>query len=216
MSGFLANLAGLALGVQQPGAARLALPPRFGGGVVTDTGLEAETVVHAVMGRAVAMAATSSTPTEQPATGAVQSYGSVQPAHRMPRSDEEVVRRAATGRSQAALAEVVERSTVERPHTSATQASRQQPEPFERRGAEAPRTVAPLTTSRTPPARSAPISPAALASRVTAERELRPVVTITIDRIEVRAPREALPQPPARRPRPEPSQSLADYLEARP
>jgi hypothetical protein len=133
------------------------------------------------------------------------------------RSDEEVARGAATGRGQAARADVVEQLTAERPHTPAMQASRQQPKPFERRAAaEGPRTVATHIPSHMPAARSAPISPAALASRVTAERELRPVVTITIDRIEVRAPREALPQPAPRRPKPAASQSLADYLGARP
>lgn len=217
MSGFLANLAGLALGVPQPGAARLALPPRFGGRIATDIGLEIEPDAQASTGSATAMPAPAGAPTRQPANSVMQSHGPAEMPHRTRfRNDEEVVHGPTTGRDQAA-ADAVEQSTAERLHTPVVQATRQPLAQFERRAAaEAPRTVAPPTTSRTPPARSAPISPAALASRVTAERELRPVVTITIDRIEVRAPREAPPQSPPRRPKPEPSQSLADYLEARP
>lgn len=217
MSGFLANLAGLALGVSHPGAARLALPPRFGGGIATDTGLEAGAVVQAITGSAAAMPAPDRAPKGQPANSVVQSHESVQPAPRMPfRSDEEVVRGSATGLDQAAPAAAVQPSTAERPHMLAIPVSRQQPKPFERRAAaEAPRAVAPPLPTSPTPARSAPISQAALASRVTAVRQPRPVVSITIDRIEVRAPRETLPQPALRRPKPEPSQSLADYLEAR-
>lgn len=217
MNSFLANLAGLALGVSQPGAARLAQPPRFGGGIASDIGLEAGAVVQAIAGSAAAMPAPDRAPKGQPANSVVQSYEPVQPAPRVPfRSDEELVRGSASGWGQVVPADIAEQSAAGRLPTPAMRASLKPPKPLERRAAaEAPRTVVPLTPTSPTPARSAPISQAALASRVTAMREPRPVVTITIDRIEVRAPREALPQPALRRPKPEPSQSLADYLEAR-
>jgi hypothetical protein len=72
-----------------------------------------------------------------------------------------------------------------------------------------------LAIDRASPTRSAPLSQAVVASRTAVERETRPVVNVTIDRIEVRAPRDTPPQPPPRRAKAQPSVSLADYLTGR-
>jgi hypothetical protein len=58
----------------------------------------------------------------------------------------------------------------------------------------------------------APLSAAVVAARPRASRDERPVIHVTIDRLDVRAP--AGPKAPAerRKARPLPSQSLADYL----
>lgn len=68
----------------------------------------------------------------------------------------------------------------------------------------------------TPAAHVAPLSAAAVANRAAVERVSRPVVNVTIDRIEVRAPRETQAKQPERRAKPQPSVSLADYLGVRP
>jgi hypothetical protein len=72
-----------------------------------------------------------------------------------------------------------------------------------------------LVIDRPSPTRSAPLSEAVVAGRTTVEREPRPVVNVTIDRIEVRASRDTPPQPPQRRAKAQSSVSLADYLTGR-
>jgi len=62
----------------------------------------------------------------------------------------------------------------------------------------------------------APLSAAAVASRAGIERDARPVVHVTIDRIDVRAPRDAeKPEAAPKRAKVQPQISLADYLGAR-
>lgn len=58
--------------------------------------------------------------------------------------------------------------------------------------------------------RAAPLSPAVVAGRVMAVREQAPVIHVTIDRLDVRAPARA--EPARQRPRPQPTVSLSDYL----
>jgi hypothetical protein len=62
---------------------------------------------------------------------------------------------------------------------------------------------------------AAPLTSAALANRTIVNREPPPIVNVTIDRLEVLAPRETAKSQMPRRPRPQPSVSLADYLGAR-
>ncbi|MFO1086053.1 MAG: hypothetical protein U1E21_15925 [Reyranellaceae bacterium] len=59
---------------------------------------------------------------------------------------------------------------------------------------------------------AAPLSDTVVAARTRAPREERPVVHVTIDRIEVRAPAAPKAVAERRKSRPLPSQSLADYL----
>ena len=58
--------------------------------------------------------------------------------------------------------------------------------------------------------RAAPLSPAVVAGRAMAVREQAPVIHVTIDRLDVRAPARA--EPARQRPRPQPTVSLSDYL----
>jgi hypothetical protein len=58
--------------------------------------------------------------------------------------------------------------------------------------------------------RAAPLSPAVIAGRAMAVREQAPVINVTIDRLDVRAPARA--EPARQRPRTQPTVSLSDYL----
>lgn len=58
--------------------------------------------------------------------------------------------------------------------------------------------------------RAAPLSPAVVAGRAMAVHEQAPVIHVTIDRLDVRAPVRA--EPARQRPRPQPTVSLSDYL----
>jgi hypothetical protein len=62
----------------------------------------------------------------------------------------------------------------------------------------------------------APLSAAAMAGRAEDARQAQPVIQVTIDRIDVRAPAPSRPAPAARRAAAEPSMSLADFLSAGP
>jgi hypothetical protein len=59
---------------------------------------------------------------------------------------------------------------------------------------------------------TAPLSDVVIAARPRAPREERPVIHVTIDRLEVRAPTAPKAAVERRKSRPLPSQSLADYL----
>src|SRR5262249_4054619 len=58
--------------------------------------------------------------------------------------------------------------------------------------------------------RAAPLSAAVVAGRAMAVREQPPVIHVTIDRLDVRAPARA--EPARQKPRPQPTVSLSDYL----
>jgi hypothetical protein len=61
-------------------------------------------------------------------------------------------------------------------------------------------------------ARAVPLSETAVASRMSAPRDERPAIHVTIDRIDVRASAPDKPGTAVRRPRPEPAVSLSEYL----
>jgi hypothetical protein len=83
---------------------------------------------------------------------------------------------------------------------------------------DAPAATAPvLPVVAMPPAphretRAAPLSATVMSSRIGTARDDRPVIEVTIDRIDVRASPADKPGPPARRQRPEPTVSLSEYL----
>lgn len=83
---------------------------------------------------------------------------------------------------------------------------------------DAPAATAPvLPVVAMPPAppretRAAPLSATVMSNRISTARDDRPVIEVTIDRIEVRAPPADKPGPSARRQRPEPTVSLSEYL----
>jgi len=58
----------------------------------------------------------------------------------------------------------------------------------------------------------APLSDAVVAARPRSPREERPVIHVTIDRLDVRVPAAPNAAAERRKARPLPSQSLADYL----
>jgi hypothetical protein len=76
----------------------------------------------------------------------------------------------------------------------------------------APRRAATATAGDTMPL--APLSDGAVAARTQAHRPPAPVIHLTIDRIDVRAPAPSRAAPPARRAPAEPSLSLSDFLAA--
>ena len=59
---------------------------------------------------------------------------------------------------------------------------------------------------------AAPLSESAVAARIAPPVDAAPVIHVTIDRIDVRAPETTRPAAPARPTRRQPSMSLADYL----
>lgn len=72
------------------------------------------------------------------------------------------------------------------------------------------------STTRTPLAIDAPMSSRALAARITPHAEQAPIINVTIDRIDVRAPAAPERAKPSARSRPSPpNQSLSDYLRGR-
>lgn len=81
-----------------------------------------------------------------------------------------------------------------------------------------PVVASPAAVPPAPPARTAPISAAAIETLAAARVPPRPVIHVTIDRIDVRAPATAPRAAPANRSRSSmaPGVSLADYLRAGP
>ena len=74
----------------------------------------------------------------------------------------------------------------------------------------------PASTTSTPLAIDAPMSSRALAARITPHAEQAPIINVTIDRIDVRAPAAPERAKPSARSRPStPTQSLSDYLRGR-
>jgi hypothetical protein len=226
MSGFLTNLASLALGEPQSGAARLSLPPRFGSGVAESTSFE--TIEQ--MDRAAAPAPVTPVPAAAPVRHPVKEDMSRNPhaaAERPTALASEPAIKRPPGENVEPVLPSIERRAVETPKmpppiatTQPTAMPPQQPAASElwRAPSVLPHIVPAkgiLAIDRASPTRSAPLSQAVVASRTAVERETRPVVNVTIDRIEVRAPRDTPPQPPQRHAKAQPSVSLADYLTGR-
>jgi hypothetical protein len=226
MSGFLANLAALASGIPRSGAARLALPARFAAS-------NAQPIVEEV---AATMQATGVQP-DVPATGTRVTDGDTPLPRRRASAPrvEQVTPPAADPSSpqlqtshpsperHAVMETPVRWPVLSRHELSArTDASAEQPvsmPPLHLREDHSAQPAAPLqraSPARAPATHPAPLSEAAVAGRATAERGMQPIVHVTIDRIDVRAPREAPKAGPApRRTKPESSVSLADYLKVR-
>ncbi|MGH8445496.1 MAG: hypothetical protein ACREVL_09515 [Solimonas sp.] len=228
MSGFLANLAALASGTPQPGAARLALPARFAASNAVLPVVEevATTTQAADIQPDVSSAGTRVTEGDTPLPGHRTRAPSVEQVTRPaadPLSAQQQTSRPSSSERQA-VAEISARRPALSSHdlSARTDASAEQPvsmPPLHPREDYSAQPAAPL--QRAIPARAsathpAPLSEAAVAGRTTADRGVRPIVHVTIDRIDVRAPREAPRATPApRRAKPESSVSLADYLKVR-
>jgi hypothetical protein len=80
------------------------------------------------------------------------------------------------------------------------------------RTAIASASLLPMLPASRSDARAAPLSDTAVASRMSTSRDERPIIHVTIDRIDVRAPAPDKPGTAVRRPRAEPAVSLSEYL----
>lgn len=230
--GLLAHLARLARGEAPAGAARVSLPPRF-----SETSLVAGQPFGEIIdeGRASPVTPASRQPSSE-AMGRIEtppmsgrSWGPEErrdepgvsmgsrpippPSKLAPTQDE--TRPGETGRPMPA-ARSLDAGRSPPPATAPVRsdvATAPQSRPL-RIPAESvpPVNGSAVTGGQRTPMIVAPLSDAVVAARPRASREERPVIHVTIDRLDVRAP--AGPKAPAerRKARPLPSQSLADYL----
>ena len=225
MTGFVDRLAAMALGTPQPGAARVALPARFlppSGGAPFD--------------QADASPGDDPAPIPQPWPSATPQVSpcpitaQISPPRRAPANaahDGGTFTR--TVEVAVARPGIETRSPLHRPVTASSAPARENieaaPAAMPRtapRPAAAPaprdltpahlRPVAPILSAADRTVPSAPLSDVSVASRIAQPRDERPVVHVTIDRIDVRAPPAAKPEPTARRARPQPAVSLTEYL----
>jgi hypothetical protein len=214
MSGFLARLARQALGEPVPGAARLALPPRFAAGKAADVPLKADAAAWPMAGAGTSplpanppQRAVRSTPSNRQPAGTGRETRLRQPDLSTPAGDPDRRDPAPVEASRLRQDDPLPTTGRQAPQKTPSAASAALPPP------SAP--TSPVVPGRVAPARPAPIGQAALAVRIPVHRDARPVVTVTIDRIEVRAPRAPPAQAIPRRAPREPAEALADYLEAR-
>ncbi len=222
MSAFLERLAGMAIGDPVPGAAVADLPPRFGA--------RPSGPVEATVGSPEAPAAAYRGETPPYGRPALVTRASSDPA-----GPPAARREPGTPPYSSPLIMPAEASVVWgfAPPREAADDPPGRPSPEAREFGELPGEPPSLMVAATPAASSvsvtvvrsdepatstravqAPLSEAALASRAAPPRT--PVVHVTIDRLEVRAPVAGRPpaaEAPARR-RPQPSVSLAEFLRA--
>jgi hypothetical protein len=228
VTGFVDRLAAVALGMPQPGAARVALPPRFpppSGAVPFDQSdaLPGDDFTAARRSLQPVTARVSPSPSE-PAT-ATHDGGTSAQAINVALSQANVATPAPLPRSTAP-APAVETASVE----SASNTMPPAPPVMsaivrDRRAAPRPdasseptsarahvHTVASILPATDRTTLAAPLSDVSVASRIAQPRDERPVVHVTIDRIDVRAAAAAKSEPAARRARPQPAVSLTEYL----
>lgn len=227
--GFLAHLAGLAQGVKPAGAARVSLPPRFaeassGAGEPFGEAVdESRAAPAAPQSSNETMRRIEATPTsirpwgpgerrDEPAV-AIPSRPISPPSKPSPAQDE--ARPVETARPMPA-GRVLDGVRSERP--AATTVQLDAVPPSLSRPLTIPVGTAPMVDrsshggEQREPVTAAPLSDTAVAARARAPREERPVIHVTIDRLEVRAPAAPKAVAERRKSRPLPSQSLADYL----
>jgi len=238
VTGFVDRLAGMALGTPQPGAARVALPPRF----LPPSAAGPLDQVDALPGddpmplpRSLPPAATQvsprlftaqvSPPRSAPATATHDggiTTGTVDVALPQARIATPAPLPHSTAPAPAAETGSVESAPMMPPalpltrtaiDTRAAPRSDAPPTPLEPTYARARvhpvASILPAADRRVP---SAPLSRVSVASRIAQPRDERPAVHVTIDRIDVRAPAAAKSEPTARRARPQPAVSLTEYL----
>ena len=233
--GFLAHLAGLARGVAPAGAARVSLPPRFAASAPAP-GWPFGEIVDAGQG-----ASPSGTAGGQPVSETMQRIETIATLSRSwgpeERRDEPAVAIPdrpipPPSRPRPTQSEVRANETALQPPATPARDEARSPDPA-LAAARSGSTATPLPRPLGSPADSAsgasrsskgegrfeassriasPLSDAVVASRPRAPREERPVIHVTIDRLEVRAPAASKVVAERRKPRPLPSQSLADYL----
>jgi hypothetical protein len=228
MTAFLSQLAGMALGRSTPSAAHVVLPPRFAlpalPPVLEEWPPDGDPAVAADD-----LPSTAGHPLQFPRREA--NHQDDAPPGRVPESKPApAVRQEIAPHPARSDTEVPQQR---HPHAAAPTA-RDMPRPSRRDGLAIPRhaaskavatarseaaaapeiVVLPVTSPVAPMLRRdpLPLSDAALASRVCTLRETPPVVHVTIDCIDVRAPEVSKPAAPLKPARRQPAISLADYL----
>jgi hypothetical protein len=224
--GFLDHLAGMALGAKPSSAARPSLPSRFAASPFAGSsqGLEAieqtPSAVPAPRAQAEAVhgprrVATPPAPVERQGMASPAAGRSRVPPPAEPRAAEiQSVRQDGNAPQLSpppSIADRVERRPpVEMSSPAVVEpAAWTQPPPGAHSRPVPPYLAVEVFPER-PVTRAAPLSAAMVAGRATAVREQAPVVHVTIDRLDVRAPAQA--EPARQRPRAQPTVSLSDYL----
>ena len=225
--GFLHHLAGMALGAKPASAARPTLPSRFAASPFAGTsqGLEvidqATPTIPALPARPEV--AGSPLPLAMPPAPSERKEAASPAAARSQRPPPPAEPQAAPSQSLRpdagspppsplpSIVNVVERRSPSEKSSAVIGKPAERPQPVP--AAQQP--PAPLhleiqTLPEAPVTRAAPLSPAVVAGRAMAVREQAPVIHVTIDRLDVRAPARA--EPARQRPRPQPAVSLSDYL----
>lgn len=233
--GFLAHLAGLARGVALAGAARVSLPPRFAASGPAP-GWPFGEIVDEGQG-----ASPSGTAARQPFSDTMQRVETIPTPSRSwgpeERRDEPAVAIPdrpipPPSRPRPAQNAVRPNETALQPPAAPARDEGRSPDPAPA-AARSVFTASPLPPPLGSPADGAfgasrsstgvgrseassriasPLSDAVVASRPRAPHDERPIIHVTIDRLEVRAPAASKVVAERRKPRPLPSQSLADYL----
>ncbi|MET4347225.1 MULTISPECIES: hypothetical protein [Bradyrhizobium] len=206
MTGLLQNLARIGRGEPIPGAARVALPPRFAAPPRNDDAPVHETTQDERQTPASSPAALPNmTGADDPATG-VQA-----PQRRQREPDNEgaplrLEAKVAAAAQPLQSTDALLRSPVDAPLPAAPRDPLRGRQPRDTVLRETPR---PRNEAVTPPA--LPLGQTVLAGQAQRRRETPPVIKVTIDRIDIRSP-----EPPraarAVKPAPKPSVSLSDYL----
>jgi hypothetical protein len=219
VTGFVDRLAAMALGTPQPGAARVALPPRL----LPPSGAAPFDQPDALPGddpAPISQPLPSATPQVSPRPIAAQISPPRSAAHdagTLTRTVEVAAARPGIDTRSPSHRAVTASSATARKNIEAAPAAMPRTAP---RPAAAPalRDLTPARLPSVPPILSAadriaaPLSDVSVASRIAQPRDERPVVHVTIDRIDVRAPPAVKPEPTARRARPQPAVSLTEYL----
>jgi hypothetical protein len=223
MTGFLGHLAAMALGTNSAAAARVSLPSRFASPTplpgIGEQGFGEVEQSQPVSGVVPPVPHRGSAPSDAPSLVSGQ-----QPDEKLPEkapaptppSPRQATPRLATQAATPPLALRQLRQPIGIPapvadRPAARAAAPSAPLPL---SPQIPRS-APLTlTAQRPATPTAPLSDAAVAGRVLSPQAKAPapVIHVTIDRLDVRAAAPVKSAAPARRPRPEPAVSLADYL----
>jgi hypothetical protein len=229
VTGFLTSLAGLARGDVGVGAARVALPPRLAPEPAeapqSEAGAE-EAQPLRLLSRPAALQ--PERPVVEPQVLRGEPTHAPGPPRTAPAAQDPPPRRARADDRDA-------RPPVRRVHLRAPRrdaavaappladAPPALPPPGRLPGLRIDAEVAPSVKQAGPPAPTtehpapAPLSEAAIASRVTTAQDSRPVIHVTIDRIDVRAAEASKPAAAAAKPaQRRPTVSLADYLRREP
>jgi len=216
VSPFLAHLVGMALGSPSPGAARLSLPPRFAqaqAATIETSALSETPEQPAAAGSALASHTTDANlglaRSDQPhqTRGAPIDY----PPAGDPSPQVALPLRALNAAIPSVLKDLppTREANATAFHNFAAPQARPQSS-----GVVAP-TLAPAGdagTAKPPGARSSPLSAATMGARNVSPNLERPIINVTIDRLELRAPSSPKPNPEPRRAMAQPTLSLSEYL----